>query len=56
MAKTYYTNYDYLLFVVIFLLLIAVILLWKYDSFRELSIVFFILVIVAVILFRYYDE
>ncbi len=56
MAKSYYTNYDFLLLFVVFLLIAAGYLLYKYDTFRELSIVFFILVIISVILFRYYEE
>jgi hypothetical protein len=56
MARSYYNNYDFLLFFVIFLLIAATYLLYKYDTFREMSIVFFILVIVTVILFRYYEE
>jgi hypothetical protein len=56
MAKTNYTNYDYLLLFVILLLITSSVILWKYDTFKEISIVFFMLIIVAVILFRYYDE
>ena len=56
MARSNYNNYDFLLFFVVFLLFSAGYLLYKYDTFREMSIVFFILVIVSVILFRYYEE
>jgi hypothetical protein len=56
MAKTNYTNYDYLLLTVVILLIASAVILWKYDTFREISIVFFLLLIVALILFRYYDE
>ncbi len=56
MARSYYNNYDFLLLFVVFLLIASGYLLYKYDTFREMSIVFFILVIVSVILFRYYEE
>ncbi len=56
MAKSYYTNYDFLLLFAIFLLIASGILLWKYDTFREISIVFVLLLIVSVIMFKYYDE
>lgn len=56
MAKSYYTNYDFLLLFSIFLLFVSAILLWKYDTFKEISIVFVLLLIVSVIMFKYYEE
>ena len=44
-----------LLFISIFLIILSIILLYKYDGFAELSVVFLLLVFASVILLRYYD-
>ncbi len=48
-------QYDSLLLVAGFILLLCAYLLYKYDEFKELTYVFLLLIIVAVMLLRYYD-
>jgi hypothetical protein len=38
------------------LLLVSIFLLWKFEEFRELSMVFLLLMIVGVMLLRYYND
>ena len=45
---------NLLLFVSIFLMLVSIILLYKYDGFAELSFIFLLLVTTSVILLRYF--
>jgi uncharacterized membrane protein len=47
---------NFIVLIAALLLLISIFLLWKYEEFRELSIVFLILMVVGVMLLRYYED
>ena len=38
------------------LIVVSIFLLWKYEEFKELSLIFVIQVVVGLILLRYYDD
>lgn len=46
---------NYLLIIVAIILVLSIVLLYKYEEIKELSIIFVLLVISSVILLKYYD-
>jgi LPXTG-motif cell wall-anchored protein len=47
---------NFLLIIAGLLILVSIFLLWKYEEFKELSLIFVIQVVVGLILLRYYDD